>query len=44
MLRGKAESWYTAENFERVFPETGNRNIGSQMYPMRMEQACECRE
>jgi hypothetical protein len=33
---------YTAENFEAVFPETGRRNIGSQILPCRACEACDC--
>lgn len=36
--------WYTAENFETVFPQTGDLNIGSQMYPLLMADACHCDE
>ena len=28
--------------FERVYPETGYRNIGSHMYPMSACEACRC--
>ncbi|MBU1621879.1 MAG: hypothetical protein KJ604_20680 [Gammaproteobacteria bacterium] len=36
--------WYTAENFERVFPSTGDVNIGSQFRPCLMRDACACVE
>jgi hypothetical protein len=32
---------YTAENFERTYPETGNANIGSLMTPMAYRDACD---
>lgn len=31
-----------AENFERDFPGTAYRNVGSMMYPMFMKDACTC--
>ncbi len=30
------------EGFEETFPETAYRNIGSQMYPCTMAEACYC--
>lgn len=30
------------EGFESAYPETGNRNIGSQMNPAYMPELCEC--
>lgn len=41
---GPAERWYTAENFERVFPGTGDVNVGSMFNPLRMSDACRCDE
>lgn len=33
---------YTASNFEDVYPDTGNRSIGSMMAPAYMPELCEC--
>lgn len=33
---------YNASNFEDVFPETGWRNIGSQILPCYACEACDC--
>lgn len=33
---------YTADNFEDVYPKTGNQNIGSMMQPAYMPELCEC--
>lgn len=37
----KGRRFYTAENFERMYQDT-DRNIGSQMYPKRYSDACDC--
>ncbi len=37
-------SSYTASNFEKVFPDTGYVNIGSQMMPVQAREACFCSE
>ena len=34
--------WYTAENFEHVFPLTADLNIGSERDPLYVSDACEC--
>ena len=36
------ERWYTAENFERVYPGTGDLNIGSMIDPQMMRDSCAC--
>jgi len=33
-----------ARDFETKFPVTGIRNIGSMMYPLQMQEACDCVE
>jgi hypothetical protein len=33
---------YTADNFEDVYPDTGNNNIGSMFAPAYMPDLCEC--
>ena len=35
---------YTAENFERVFPDTGCVNIGAPISPVHSSEACSCPE
>ncbi len=32
---------YTAANFEDTYPATGNRNIGSMVYPVTMPELCD---
>lgn len=34
--------WYTAANFETVFPLTADLNIGSTYEPLYISEACEC--
>lgn len=34
--------WYTAANFETVFPLTADLNIGSTYEPLYVSDACEC--
>jgi hypothetical protein len=43
-LRGNppGDRFYTAENFDRLYLSTGNRNVGSQFQPCLMRAACEC--
>lgn len=36
--------WYTAENFETVYPLTAGLNVGSMYEPLLISDACECSE
>lgn len=36
--------WYTAENFESVYGNTGDNNVGSQCSPLPYASACTCKE
>lgn len=42
VFRTACATYKGAEQFERVHPETGDRNIGPQIAPIRMQDACEC--
>jgi hypothetical protein len=44
-LRGnpRGDRYYTAENFDRLYGRTGDRNVGSQFEPCPMHAACECK-
>lgn len=41
-LTSALATYRNADDFNRSFPATGNKNIGSMMQPMFMSDACEC--
>lgn len=36
------DTWRGSEDFEKRFPESGHKNIGSQMAPVSIVDACRC--
>jgi hypothetical protein len=41
-FRTAVDTWRNAADFEQRFAASGHRNIGSQMFPQSMADACRC--